>query len=429
MADRPHSHSGTDSIDSIDSTDSTDSTPHPLSRLRIPTAAIIYGAITGALAGVLYTAMHYSQHALWNVTDQRWMIFPIMAIAGVLIAAIGTRIPNQTLDEQLHSAATLRDYHRGRGLWIALSAFIAVVAGGAVGPEAGIIALTTELSALVTLRISEAKLKALLPAVGVGASVGAVWGSPAAGATYDSDELSPGTALNVVAAAAGFVGFIGVLSLTHTSSIRMDISMHLDFSPVLITSVVAACLVGTAAAFLYRWLDSRSSHLMDAIISRVGNRTWVVIGMSLVLAAVCTAWPWLRFSGQEDLPMIVHNPHLLTTGALIGGAIAKLAAVVLTLRAGWRGGEIFPLLLAGTMLGAGTAMMSASLFDATTSHLLGAAAVAGVSALLTGVSGKPVVAILLIIFLVPGVAFVPILAGVAFGMLASTYGAERATSH
>lgn len=419
MAARPHSHSGTDS------TDSTEPTPHPLSRLRIPTAAIIYGAITGALAGVLYTAMHYAQHALWDVADQRWMIFPIMAIAGVLIAAIGTRIPNQTLDEQLHSAATLRDYHRGRGLWIALSAFIAVVAGGAIGPEAGIIALTTELSALVTLRISEAKLKALLPAVGVGASVGAVWGSPAAGATYDSDELSPGTALNVVAAAAGFVGFIGVLSLTHTSSIRMDVSMHLDFSPVLITSVVAACLVGTAAAFLYRWLDSRSSHLMDAITSRVGNRTWVVIGMSLVLAVVCTAWPWLRFSGQEDLPMIVHNPHLLTTG----GAIAKLAAVVLTLRAGWRGGEIFPLLLAGTMLGAGTAMMSASLFDATTSHLLGAAAVAGVSALLTGVSGKPVVAILLIIFLVPGVAFVPNLAGVAFGMLASTYGAERATSH
>ena len=34
-----------------------------------------------------------------------------------------------------------------------------------------------------------------------------------------------------------------------------------------------------------------------------------------------------------------------------------------------------------------------------------------------------------IIFLVPGLAFVPILADVAFGMLASTYGAERATSH
>ena len=34
-----------------------------------------------------------------------------------------------------------------------------------------------------------------------------------------------------------------------------------------------------------------------------------------------------------------------------------------------------------------------------------------------------------IIFLVPGLALVPILAGVAFGMLASTYGAERTTSH
>ncbi|HIW95196.1 MAG TPA: hypothetical protein H9867_01725 [Candidatus Corynebacterium gallistercoris] len=243
--------------------------PSPLGRLGVAAAAIAYGAASGAIAGLVFTAMHVAQHGVWHVADQRWMIFPIVVAAGALIAYIGRFIPQQTLAEQAHSAADLRDHHRGRGLLIAASAFVAVVAGGAIGPEAGIIAIVGEMSALVTLRMKEAKLKALLPAVGVGASMGAVWGSPAAGAAYDSDELTPGMALNVVAAAAGFLGFVGVLQLSATPSLRMTTEISMDFTPVMVVGVFLAGILGAAVAFVYRWADNVSTDAMKNLHRRV----------------------------------------------------------------------------------------------------------------------------------------------------------------
>ena len=50
-------------------------------------------------------------------------------------------------------------------------------------------------------------------------------------------------------------------------------------------------------------------------------------------------------------------------------------------------------------------------------------------ALLTGASGKPIVVILLVVFLVPGAAFIPLLAGVGAGMVVDKLAPPAAATH
>lgn len=334
------------------------------------------------------------------------MILPIVIIAGGMIALIGCHIPQQSVDQQIHDAADLRHYHRGRGLLVALSAFIAVTAGGAIGPEAGIIALVTELSALVTLRMKQADARALMTKIGLDASLGAIYGSPPAGVVYDSKALEQHKIINLLAATCGLGCFFGVLKLLHVPGLRIHADIVLAWDWRLGVVMMATLMLSGLVAVAYTWADEFSRRL----VMRVGRPALVTVVGSVLLAGVLTAWPHLRFSGQHELFEIGAHPATYTACPLVAGALAKLSAVILTVRANWKGGVIFPLMLVSTMIGTAVALWGPG-------EYYGVCAIVAMGLILTAVTRKPLVVFLVVLFLVPGLSYVPLLMGIGVGTL------------
>ncbi|PRQ11279.1 hypothetical protein C1Y63_06930 [Corynebacterium sp. 13CS0277] len=360
-------------------------------RPRLALLGVAYGALAGAIAAAVFVAMHAAQHTLWEHLPQRWMIAPIVFGAGALIAYLDTLLPGAG--------------HRRRGAVLALSAFLAVVAGGAIGPEAGIIAVVGELSALVAARLRDAHERDLIAEIGVDASLGALYGSPVAGVLLGSRRLDGRKVLQLVAATAGLGAFLGVVMLSHTPSLRIraEITLTWDALP----AVVGAALLAAAVGCAYTWADRLAVRPPSARVTLVG---------SALLAVVFTAWPHLRFAGDQELLQIGTHPEAYAPAALLLGAVAKLGAVILTVRSGWRGGVIFPMLLVATMLGTAVAPV-------------GVTAVAAMGALLTVVTRKPLVVFFVVLFLVPGLAYVPLVIGIAAGALAAPLAAEPTEHH
>lgn len=110
--------------------------------------AIVYGFAVGAIAALTLSLMQRVQHLLWS-TEQAsspWYIFAIIMAGGALLAWLQHLRHNGTAHDgdmesqlaALHSTTTAK---RRDTLLIALSAIVAVGFGGAVGPEAGLLAV------------------------------------------------------------------------------------------------------------------------------------------------------------------------------------------------------------------------------------------------------------------------------------------------
>ena len=101
-----------------------------------------------------------------------------------------------------------------------------------------------------------------------------------------------------------------------------------------------------------------------------------------------------------------------TAPALIGLALIKLLACAICLATGWRGGAIFPLVFAGGAAGLAAHHLQSGP-DATV------AVAAGLAGATAAGLGKPVAALLILVFLVGAGTLLPICVGIAAGLAAA----------
>lgn len=122
------------------------------------------------------------------------------------------------------------------------------------------------------------------------------------------------------------------------------------------------------------------------------HRAPVLAGMlgGLLFAVLALGDGFVLFSGQQALPHVIG----LDTGALVYLAVAKWAALVIALAAGWRGGPFFPLFLAVSALA--VAVHQPLGVDPEVAIVAGIAAVCVVV-----VRGKVLVASVLALYVVP----------------------------
>ena len=137
---------------------------------------------------------------------------------GVLIALIRRWSDDIDLNAQLAQACDPLQLKRRNTFFLALSAIVAVGFGGAVGPEAGLVAVVTEASAIVPMRIARSRAEArLIGDTGAVAALSGLYGAPPGAAAYAAADAAPPTdpddaptplALKFLAAVAGLGGFL-----------------------------------------------------------------------------------------------------------------------------------------------------------------------------------------------------------------------------
>lgn len=378
----------------------------PLGRFagRVGLIAIGSGFVAGAVAALTFAAMKGVSWLVWQapgLDGRRWYVAAVIIVGGVLIAVLRPFTDNGDLQSEIAAAEDPTGARRRRIGLVGLSAIIAVGFGGAIGPEAGLIAVVADLSSLVARRIARTSAEArLIGRSGVAGALAGLYVSPPGAAVYDDDSVGPTKLAVLVASVAGLVGFFVVLSALQIPHHPLVLPAYApdrwgaDAVMAIVPAVVAALLVLGVS-----WLHHR---LTDLLGRAGGLRVQSAIGSAL-FALLAAAWPMLRFSGHETFDDVSAWVSSGRWDLLAWMIVLKPVAMVVCLAAGWRGGEFFPLMLTGACVGA--------LTTAVLPLPLAAAMVAAMAAATAVGLRKPMAAGLIVVFLSGGAALVPTVVG------------------
>ena len=236
----------------------------------------------------------------------------------------------------------------------ALLTIVAVAFGGAIGPEAGLVALVAELSAVVGAKIGRShQEKVLIAQSGNAAALAGIYVSPPAAAAYDDDKLSPPKTLVVISATAGLAGFFLVNHLLGGDSHGVQLPFPTRISPLDGTDGLRAILPGVVGAIIALGYVAFAT-FSEKLMKKVTNVDLVSFGLIVVFAAIATAFPLVRFSGHHDFETLFEATHAADYSWLLGFAVIKLLCCAICIKAGWLGGDAFPLMVAGAAAGLGT---------------------------------------------------------------------------
>ncbi len=371
--------------------------------------AIILGAATGAAAALCFLAMIALQGVIWsNVGQERWLIFAITLLGGVLIGLTRLPAPALGLETQIAASRTPDAVQLRQTFWIALGGIVAVGFGGAIGPEAGIVAVTAHLSVIVTRRLGKtAAERRTLAKAGISGALSGFYGSPAGGPFHAEEE---GRAPKVILFASGVAGFaaFGVLTevlqpgaLAHMRLPRL--SAEAEPWDTLIAMLPAAA--GALAGGLFLWVSTRLSGLFDRY--RV-TPFWRPVAGGAALGLLGMTAPILLFSGYAELGEMLRIGQEQGALLLVLLALGKLLACAACIAAGWLGGVVFPMCFVGAAMGA-----AAMFFLPGIDPLIGVAA--GMAAAASVGMTRPLVAGLCLLFILGGGLAVPVFVGTLVG--------------
>lgn len=151
---RRRSHPRQHRIDGPHMSISADVPPFPPAR-RILAVATTYGAVAGAVAGLALTLMNGAQHLIWHGAHSPLRSAATILLGGVIIVLLRRKDHHlDALDSLIAEAEDPVAVHWRRTLHLCALGVVAVGFGGAVGPEAGLIAVVTELSTILARRIT-----------------------------------------------------------------------------------------------------------------------------------------------------------------------------------------------------------------------------------------------------------------------------------
>ncbi len=367
--------------------------------------------MAGAVAALTLWMMQQLSGLIWSGSDSRWYIVTVILGGGVLLALLRLIYAGEGLAAQLaEDVPQTRKQVSHIAVLIAM-AVVAVAFGGSIGPEAGLLAVVTELGALVSLLLARnAQERHYISDVGAAAALGGLYGSPLGGAaTAEQGEAAPRWQL-YLAATAGLVGFLLTTKFAlHGEGMRVHLPPHIsamdgtDFFAALPAAVLGAA-VGVAFVKLLPWLEQ--------MLAKTGGIVVQTMVGTLLFAALAATLPILRFSGHAELEDLVHWGETIGAPALLLLAGLKIVATALCLSAGWRGGAAFPLLFAGAA--AGGALLGLFPQIPVTVMLVG-----GMTAALTVGMGKPLAGALIALLLIGPVSVGAMAAGAMVGWAAA----------
>lgn len=377
---------------------------------RLIVLALSYGAVAGLLALLTLSGMMWLQGIVWGASAAAFgdrsplqIVLTILA-GGALLVLLDRIAPSEDIETLLRQSADPGGMPRRAVLATGLSAIVAVACGGAVGPEAGILAVVAQLSAIVSHRLrGDIEAQRVVGQAGTAGALGGFYGSPPGAAAIEGDTIGPRKALELVAGFSGFLVFLGVARLVAPDGVQRIELPALTESSTLEFGLVLVALAGAAAGLLFRALHG----VLHRLTAAIRHRWIVILAGTGIFAMLAAALPLVRFSGHHELVELWGLTESGSWGELALLAAAKILALALCLASGWRGGEFFPLVFVGAAVGGALAAVSA--VDAGAAIAVGMAAAAAVG------WKRPLAALLVLVLLVETPAALPLLLGAGVG--------------
>ncbi len=332
--------------------------------LGVPVSAIAYGYLK--LVGVLQNWIFNSlAKQLGLAGTPVWWPLPVLALAGVLVAATIKYLPGTAGHKPAEGfkAGGSPTPIELPGVFFASLATLSL--GVVLGPEAPLIAIGGGLGALaIHLAAKDAPPTATIVMASAGsfAAISTLFGSPILGAFLLMEAAGLGGPVlglvlvpGLLAAGIGTLIFVGLDSLTGFGTFSLAIPGLPTFSHPTgamflwaIAFGLLASVLGTAIRLLGLALQPVIERRMLVLMPVVGLG---VAGLAIAFAEGSgKSFTEVLFSGQSALPTLVLHASGWAVGALVLLVACKSAAYGLSLSS-FRGGPVFPSMFIGAAIG------------------------------------------------------------------------------
>ncbi|BBC98167.1 chloride channel protein [Streptomyces rochei] len=368
-----------------------------------------------ALASFFFVSLqHWLQHQVWQELPHAlglghapwWWPLPTLALAGLILAPIITRLPGAGGHVPVHGLGG--DPIGPRALpGVVLAAVLTLPLGVTLGPEAPLMAVGSALALLGVRALrrhpADAASATVVATAGSTAAISTILGGPVVAAVMVMEAAGlAGPRLAVLllpclaASGAGalvFTGFghwtglsIGALGLPKVPPDTVPDAG--DFLWGLPAAALIAVIVSVAHGLgerTHRWTSARGTAVRTVVCA-------VAAGVCLTAYALLTGRSpeEAALSGQTTLGQLAENPHGWSVLALVALVLCKALAWGISLGS-LRGGPIFPAVL----LGVATGLACAGLPGLGTAP----AFALGISAAATVVTGLPLTSCVLAVLL------------------------------
>ncbi len=339
--------------------------PPPRAELqrRIPArlGAVVLIALIAILFSLAFLMLDaYLEHAIWTgdvLTENRWMI-PVLALFFSLVVGLSRRYlqaPSAIeggFVEMIRGDAEPSGYQHFTGAFV--SSLASLLSGASIGPEGVLGVLVSKISAFVRSRLQiPASAAAGYDLAALASAFNGLIGGPLFTGVF-ATELQAGRAKgplqclvwNLIAGAVGFIvfraagipGFAGLIPFPPTG-----------FTPAFAVAAVLCGLIATGITIgSGAWLQ-----VVEKVMDRLFGERMVlrVLAAGAVIGAVCFVFPELLFSGESQIHDFVGSPALYGAGMLLLLAVLKLVLFGVSIKAGYIGGPIFPIIFSCTLIG------------------------------------------------------------------------------
>jgi H+/Cl- antiporter ClcA len=334
-------------------------------------AALKWLFVLVPLAAVVGSASAFFIWALDAVTlfrfDQPWLIY-LLPLAGLGVGMLyhvygkSAAAGNNLLIDEIHQPGA--GVPRRMAPLILLGTLVTHLFGGSAGREGTAVQMGGGIAATFGryLKLDPASLRLLLMA-GVAAGFGSVFGTPLAGAVFALEVLIVGRIQYDAIVPCFFAAVVAdstcrAWGVGHAHyHVALPTAGHMP-DPLLLGKVVLAAVAFGLVSALFAKLSHRLGDFFRVYIPRPEFRPLVggvlVIGLFLLVGSS----DYLGLGVLAERPGAVTLPALFTSTEVPASAWAwKLTFTVVTLAAGFKGGEVTPLFFIGAALGNTLAMV------------------------------------------------------------------------
>lgn len=363
---------------------------------------LLLGAVTGAVLWVFLKAVGLCTTLLWDTLPKaagvRWLPIVVCALGGLAAGLIRKRYGDYPEELHVVLGKIKRDKHYDYGPMpvILVCAFLPLVFGASVGPEAGLTGIIAGLCYWIGDNVKYAKEHVdEYSEIGAAATLAGLFHVPlfgifaveenAAGDEHDGSFSMPKTSkllLYGLSTASAFLVMKGLGAIFGAAgegfpSYEAADATGADYALFLLYVPIGFALF---AAFSY---SEKLTGAVSAKLPSVARET--VCGLCIGVMALLV--PEVLFSGEEQMGLLPDSFVTYAPAALMGICLLKIFMTALCIQFGLKGGHFFPLIYACSCMGFGLAALvfesAAGLTDtgAIAGHAVFAAAVITAAAL------------------------------------------------
>ncbi len=336
----------------------------PSAYLKLLGIVALLGVVTALITFIfmalvtLGTALIWEQGAAMVGIDPRLFTLLVCTLGGLLVGLLVKLFGDHTgifAEVMLEFGKTGRFDYRNAPR-IVLTAFVSLIAGGSLGPEAPLADASGGLGTLVAdkLKLNEQETRSL-GFGGVSAMLAAFVTTPFGGPILGLESAQGGTGgkqtyfwvlfPSLLASAVSTVVFVMLSGAFFQTLYKFP-----AYTPQLLDLLygVPLGLVGGAVGLLFMLTLKRLQILFQPMKQHVVLRG--LIG-GLALGIMGAFLPLVLFSGEEGTTDLITHAAEIGVVMLVVLGLAKLFTSTLLLATGWKGGYIFPIMFASVAIG------------------------------------------------------------------------------